>query len=200
MGFIGIPLIHFNEIRKIKKFMNEQLDQHPHKPICEIPCWIFSKHLLQKTDKKSIKTVKCAALFIENTNEVDLGLFILVILPNGMATLINEKGTCYFVGATKCVSFGGCVLLVHFFRGSGLRCLGGTLIIIDVLSFDNINYTEKPILEKINYFEYLHNALYLPTRYTVKSCKFLLNKDAETMVNLYKDNSGSAFYVLCDFN
>jgi hypothetical protein len=198
MVFIGIPLINFNEIKKIKKFMNEQLDQHPHKAICEIPYWIFSKHLLSKTDKKSTLKVKCAALFIENTNETDLGLFILVILPSGVATLINERGSCFFIGATKCVSFGGCVLLVHFFRGTGLRFLGGTFIIIDVLSFDNINYTKKPVEEKIKFFEYLHEALYLPSRYTVKNCKFLIDKDAEMMVNFYKNNSGSAFYALCE--
>jgi hypothetical protein len=199
MIFTGIPLIHSNEIRKIKCFMNEQLDQHPHKSICEIPNWIFSKHLLHKNAKKIIKNVQCAALFIEKSDEINLGIFILVILPNGMATLVNERGTCYYVGATKCVSFGGCVILVHYCRGTGLRFLGGTMIIIDILSFDNINYANKPIQEKIKFFEYLHEALYLPSRYTVKSCKFLVDKDAETMVNFYKENSGSAFYVLCNF-
>jgi hypothetical protein len=200
MVFIGLPLINSCEIKKIRSFINEQLDQHPHKPIAEIPKWIFSKHLLTKSNKKTIQNVKCAALFIEKNKEVDLGIFILVVLPNGSASLVNEFGTCFFVGLSKCVSIGGCVILVHFSRGTGLSLFGGTLVIIDVLSFDNINYTEKPLQEKINFFEYLHQALYLPSRYVVKSCKFIIGKDAQMMVDLYKDNLGSAFYALCDFN
>lgn len=191
LSLIGIPVIDSNKILKTKIFLNTQLNQHPHKSICEYPQWVFSEFIAKDIKEEFLDAV---IMFVMEENNKNLGLLLLVIDLHGIGYFVGEKGDCYFVGQTKCESFGGCVLLINFCRGSSHFVLGGTVTIIDVLAFDGINYSNKPMEEKNEFFKYLHNVLRLPSRFKVNSGVFLSKQDALTF--LIQKNKSSNYYAL----
>jgi hypothetical protein len=160
----GLPLIAAKENSVFRRYLNTQLGQHIHVVATEIPIWV------EKESEESLKTALAAKIVLMDENEVNLGLYLLVIRRDLEATIMSLTGECcYHVGSVECDSAEGCIFLVHFSRKSSDLFMGGTLCIIDVFSFDGVNYADKPYSERVPICRFLHKTIILPSRFQVIS-------------------------------
>jgi hypothetical protein len=157
----GLPLISLRDTQQFRHYINTALGQHVHVAATEIPQWV-------EVENEEDMKVDFLGAVTSNLAKSDksLGTFLFIVRPDFQATIMTlTGGCCYHVGEVECDSKEGCVFLVNFSRGPSDTFMGGTLCILDVFSFDGINYASKPYTERSLICRFLHRSVSLPSRF-----------------------------------
>lgn len=173
MLLAGLPIISKQETQKFRHYINTALDQHVHVAATEIPLW-SELNLAENADIK--RDIVAKVVSKQSTSDISLGTFLFIVRPDLQATIMTLSGECCFhVGSVQCDSKEGCVFLVHFYRNPSDLFMGGTLCLLDVFSFDGINYAEKPYSERSIICRFLHRSILLPSRFRMVASQHFVN-------------------------
>jgi hypothetical protein len=161
---VGLPIVSHQESMTFRVFVNKQLDQYSLVASPTIPKWVSPSEV-------AIEATQIESSCFVTQGEVNVGLLLLAIRPDKTAAFITTGGGCFFVGSSDCESTQGCVLLVHLSR-TAHDFLGGHITLLDVLSFDGINYSMQPFKERSKILRFMTNSIRLPSRFTVSTAVY----------------------------